>query len=1257
MPDSQEDAIPEQLLDAFDECGMLCWNRAGEVQMLSKGFTVMTGISLSGQSTQINELWNQFRSGCDPDPGELSELERIGETQDVDFNDHVTAEPRTLRLKTRQLGALSALLLQDVTELHKAQNEGNAARDLLHGIFWNLPDATVITDPQRRIQHINRAMFEVFGYREHELLGQTTRILYASAQEYEHQGQRRFNTGAAAQFEPYQVEYRRASGETFIGETVGSPIRDRNGTVLGYMGLMRDISARLQGEKALKDNLNLLEGIFRQLPVALAVVDEQRRIMKVSDAAVKMVGLEVDELIGQTTRILYPDEDTYQQVYGRLYPPQGAPVRTHGRRANGECFDAEITMATLLDENNQTQGYMAAITDVTEHLRQQQELKRYERIVNSSRDGLLFIDPGFHYAAVNDAYLALWHTRREQVVGRPVSAIVGQELFERTIKPRLQSSLQGRAQSFIDTIEVLPGEHKTVEATYTPYRDHNGKVEGIVVNIRNITQRLQDQLAIQEHARQLDSLLRAVPVGIGTVKGRILQSVNPQLCEMLGYSRDELLNRSSRMLYFSDADFERVGKEKYAMLHETGIGEIEIPMRHRDGHAVDIWLRSTWIDPQRRELGTTFTVTDITERKRASQEIYTLSQIVEQSPDAVLLTDEQFRITYINPAFESLFGWSFQELQGRTPDILNAEENAGEYQRALYDRIVAGEAVSAIAVNRRKDGSLFDCEFWVSARRDSAGRIIGYMGSQRDVSERQKGEQAQLKLMQERDVLLNNSPALIIYKDRQNNIIRVTESVAQATGLPRDQIEGRHSSEVYPEMADRYYQDDLEVMRSGEPKRAIIEPLPLPDGTTRWLSTDKIPHRDEHGKVDGIIVFAVDITDIKHAELALRESEHKYRTLFQRIAQGVVIHGSNGQILDCNPAAESILGFSREQLLDMSSLTPTWHSIHEDGSDYPGDTHPVMQALRLGKPAETVVMGVFNPRKDDYVWLSVDAVPLIHEGQQRPFAAFASFSDITEARDLQRALIQSQKLEAVGRLTGGIAHDFNNILGGVLGFADLARRRNANNDEKIQHYLKQIETAGLRARDLVRQLLIYSRGERTGEIKSVPMAPMIKEIMKLLRPTFPSNIAIETNVPEQSLSILVDPLHLHQILMNLCLNAKSAMPDGGVLKVSVGLAELSGETCAITQKSVRGQWVEMSVMDSGCGIQAAQQELLFQPFYTTKPIGEGSGMGLAVVAGLLRTYHGHVLVKSEPGQGAEFRVLFPPVDLSDLEIQASGSSG
>jgi len=592
-------------LDALNGIGVLCWNSAGDIERLSKGFTHLTGIPLSAQSMTISELWNQFRSGCDPDPGDLGEFERQGKTLDVHFNLQSSASGAFLRLQTGQVGELSSLLLQDVSELHEIRNEAHAARDLLHGIFWNLPDATVITDPQRRIQQVNRAMFDVFGYREHELVGQTTRILYASGQEYERQGQRRFNTRAAPQFEPYQVEYRRASGDTFIGETVGSPIRDRNGAVLGYMGLMRDITARMQAEKALKDNLNLLEGIFRQLPVALAVVDPQRRIMKVSDAAVKMVGLEADELIGQTTRILYPDEDTYQQVYGRLYPPQGAPVRTHGRRANGECFDAEITMAPLLDENNQTQGYMAAIKDVSEHLRQQQELKRYERIVNSSSDGLVFIDASFHYLAVNHAYLELWRMSRQEVIGKPVSDIVGHELFERTIKPRLQSSLQGKVESFIDTIDVLPGEHKTVEATYTPYRDHTGEVAGVVVNIRDITQRIEDELDIQEHARQLDSLLRAVPVGIGTVKDRVLQSANPKLCEMLGYTPGELLDQSSRMLYFSDADFERVGKENMPCCMRRESAKSRFPcatgmvMPLMSGYVVPGWTRGArnWVRP------------------------------------------------------------------------------------------------------------------------------------------------------------------------------------------------------------------------------------------------------------------------------------------------------------------------------------------------------------------------------------------------------------------------------------------------------------------------------------------------------------------------------------------------------------------------------------------------------------------------------------------------------------------------------------
>ncbi len=1256
MTDNNQASIMALLMDELEDVGALCWDCSGTIRALSKGFLRLTGIPDANAFTQADQLWRKLRLGFETDPGDLADIPQQGESFEIRYTDQLTLDSRALRFTRRKIDQLEVLYVRE------------------------------------------------------------------------------------------------------LGEPLGVKAN------------------QLTTQESLKENLEVLEGIFRQLPVALAVVDKQRRVIKVSDAALEMIGMESSQLIGESTRILYPDETTFQQAYQELYPPRVAPVYTRAQRKNGELFDVEITMAPLLDEHGDTRAYIAAIKDVTLQLIQQKELERYERIVNSSSDALAFIDTDFRYRSVNDSYLKMWLKDRQQVVGYTVSEIVGTEAFERVIRPKLLLGMQGETTSFVDNIDFLPGGKRIIEATYNPYRDHQGAVIGVVVNIRDVTERMRSESRLieselrfrqltenihqvfwltdwplnrvayvspaferiwqrdaseiyndpmvwshsihpEDRARVEQAFQRIEECGVFDTEFRIqrpdgservihdrgfpIYDDNGKLFRIAGIAEDITeLKQQQRSLEESE---QRARALLQAMpdlmfrLSRTGVyldykAEREDLIEQNKPTLIGLNLRGNapaiFVDKVMEKIEQTLesdemqqfeydldipgkgqrswearmvpsgqdeviaTVRDITSLKADQQRLHTLSQVVEQSPEAVLLTDENFRITYLNPAFEKLFGWTLTELQGQLPDILNAQQNSHQHQQELYGKLISGEAVTDTVVNRRKDGSLFHCEYRVSAQRDSQGKIVGYMGSQRDITQRLESEQARMKLLEEQDILLDNSPALIIYKDTNNNIIRVTESVALITGLPRDQIEGRHSSEIYPEMAEKYYQDDLEVINSGVPRRGIVEPMPLNDGTYRWLSTDKIPHRNEQGVIDGIVVFAVDITSTKNAELALLESERKYRTLFERIAQGVVIHATNGQIVDCNPAAERILGYTREQLMQMSSTNAEWRCIHEDGSDFPGDTHPVMEALRISAPVEKTVMGVFNPLIDDFAWLNVDAVPLFDGDDKHLSGAFASFTDITEEHQLQQALIQSQKLEAVGRLTGGIAHDFNNILGGVLGFTDLAKRRNRGEDEKMQKYLEQIETSGLRARDLVRQLLIYSRGERTGEINPVPINPMIREIAKLLKPVLPATISIKLNIPQQSSLVRIDPVHLHQIVMNLCLNAKDAMPDGGRLVIAMRLAEITTEICSISQQPINGHWLEMSVTDSGIGIQQQQRELLFQPFYTTKQVGEGSGMGLAVIAGLLRGYKGHVIVNSEPGKGSKFRVLLPIAQAPESTEQA-----
>mgnify|MGYP006286962131 CR=1 FL=1 len=615
-------------------------------------------------------------------------------------------------------------------------------------------------------------------------------------------------------------------------------------------------------------------------------------------------------------------------------------------------------------------------------------------------------------------------------------------------------------------------------------------------------------------------------------------------------------------------------------------------------------------------------------------------QVIDTAMEGVWALDVNALTTYVNPRLLEMFGYSEGEMLGRSLyEFVEAAhvEEAGRY----FVRHREGQRHVVEFPFRRKDGSELNAIVSATPIVDDAGRFIGAIGMLTDITDRVREERERLAMIERQSVLLDHVPALIIFKDTENNILLTTESVARATGLPRSRIEGRHSSEIYPEMADRYFSDDLDVIRTGRPKRGIVESLRGVDGGVRWLRTDKVPYRDANGGIAGIVVFAVDITELKAAELALADSERRFRTLYEQIPQGVVLHGTDGRIVEANPAACRILGLAREQILGLASTSPQWRCMHEDGSDFPGSEHPVMQAVRTGAPVSGVVMGVTGGNRPGVVWILIDAVPLFDPVTGESEGVFASFSDITESRQWQQALVQSQKMEAIGQLAGGIAHDFNNILGSVLGFCELAQMHAEAADGRMNGYLRQIERAAERARDLVRQLLVFSRGESTGAARAAPLDSMVDGAVELLRPLLPPTVDVVVELPGAVPVVAIDPLHLQQILLNLGLNASDAMSGKGCLCIRIEEIRVDGLQCAVCGQRVRGSWASLSVRDSGRGIEAQHLDSLFQPFFSTKPVGTGSGMGLAVVAGLLRTYGGHVSVDSRPGEGARFDLFFP----------------
>jgi PAS domain S-box-containing protein len=391
----------------------------------------------------------------------------------------------------------------------------------------------------------------------------------------------------------------------------------------------------------------------------------------------------------------------------------------------------------------------------------------------------------------------------------------------------------------------------------------------------------------------------------------------------------------------------------------------------------------------------------------------------------------------------------------------------------------------------------------------------------------------------------------------------------------------------------------------------------------------------------------------RRSEVELRASEARYRQLFEMESDAIVlVDVETLRIVDANRTAVVLYGYQREELL---SLTATDLSMQPEAT---------ASTLRAHSGAGRVPLR-YHRKKDGSVF-PVEIANNALELAGRP-TILAAIRDVTqrsrdeEARSqLEAQLRQAQKMEAIGHLSGGIAHDFNNILTSIMGYVALAADRPAaQGDAKMAHYLDQAQSGVQRARDLIRQMLTFSRGQR-GEPRAVSLAELVAESSKLLRSTLPSSIELSVQLAPALARAMLDPVHLEQVLLNLCINARDAMAGSGTIRVTLDALDVAGGVCASCHSRIDGSFLALAVSDSGSGIEAPVMDRMFEPFFTTKEVGKGSGMGLATVHGIVHEYGGHICVASRPGTGATFRVLLQPLHeepTADTDPGAAANAG
>lgn len=476
--------------------------------------------------------------------------------------------------------------------------------------------------------------------------------------------------------------------------------------------------------------------------------------------------------------------------------------------------------------------------------------------------------------------------------------------------------------------------------------------------------------------------------------------------------------------------------------------------------------------------------------------------------------------------------------------------------------------------------------------------------------------------------------------------VLVNQRARQLLGQREDLAAGvNHLSQVYRLFrtdGSEYPTDELPVTKA------------LRHGTT-CMANDIVVHRADGRRVplitwaapvdwtglgnpDAAVWVLEDLTALQQAETARRESEARLRGVIETMAEGVVVQSQQGTIMDCNPAACTILGISHEDLLNRNSLGPEQGCLREDGSPFPRDDQPDHRVLKTGTPVRNLIMGVpigvDGKHPKSIRWIFVNSMPLPVGNAMAPYNKGArvvtTFADITAHRQTLDELQRAQRLELVGRLASGTVHDFNNLLTIMLGLAGLVQA-SLPSEHAAQQDLTRLMEAGEQAAHLAGQLLAFSKQNKLTP-HAVDVNTVVVHSLKLLKGAMPANVMVEYDLEGDVLHVRADDNQLKQVVMNLCLNAREAMEkDGGRLTVS---------TAKIKDKASPWYgWVQLSIEDTGHGIEQALQERIFEPFFSTKE--HGTGLGLAVVRQIVETLGGRIKITSTPAQGTRMDVLLP----------------
>ena len=595
--------------------------------------------------------------------------------------------------------------------------------------------------------------------------------------------------------------------------------------------------------------------------------------------------------------------------------------------------------------------------------------------------------------------------------------------------------------------------------------------------------------------------------------------------------------------------------------------------------------------------------------------------IINSIDDPIILYDPKTdTIRDLNPALCNILGYSMEEIQELqfdaiyTGDYPYTPENAFKKQ----EKALAGQMQIFEWSIQTKAGTSLWVE--ITLKRLVSAEHPYLMILIRDMTDQKTSERRLRRLNRIVDQLGEG----VAVCDLNGTIQYVNQAWADMHGYSPQTLKGKHISTFYSDeqYANQVIPFNRKVFRHGYLSGEVGHQRS--DGSVFSTNMTSTLQRDENGRAIGFIGVAKDLSDQKKVESALRESEVKFRHLFNLSPQPISLTDLNGQIIDVNEKFCEFFGYSRNEVIDKNYLD----------LGFPPDTRQefIQELTQDGEVSGFEVELAVKDGETSYIQLFSKLIE-IHER----FYALTIYHDLTPQRMLEAQLIRAQKMEAIGTLAGGIAHDFNNILAAILGYVELAKLQVTQNS-RLAAYLDEVFKAGNRAKEVVQQILAISR-QTHQKRQPVRLSQIIQDVNKLLRATLPVSIEINEDIHVQNALVEADPGQMHQVLMNLCTNAGQSMRDkGGTLTIRAARRDLDASN---PLDLPAGAYIKLTVSDTGCGIMPEDRERIFDPYYTTKDKGVGTGLGLAVAKGIVEKHGGRIDFSSTSGAGTEFYVYLP----------------